>query len=69
MNLCTVTISVAPEVEKRRKPVSLDYLCCHGGSTVKECRYSKPLVIDGETCPYECGWFNCGCTCPTARST
>ena len=67
MNLCTVSIGVAPEAERCRKPVSLRYLCCAGGSTVEACDHYKPLVMNGETCQYECKWFRAGCTCPAAK--
>jgi hypothetical protein len=67
MNLCTVSVGIAPEAEGG-KPVNAEYHCCTGGYSVRRCVYYKPMVgAGGLVCHGECHWFRAGCTCRKAR--
>lgn len=67
MNMCTVAVSVRPEAEPGPKQLQVSYLCCTGGLSVRNCAHYKPLIMDGERCPYECRWFRDGCRCKKAQ--
>lgn len=66
MNLCTVTLEVAPEAHGE-DDVRLTYGCVKDGFTVQACKWYRPLNSAGLVSPYECHWFSGGCNCPRAR--
>ena len=67
INLCTEIITVDPEVYGTNS-VAQRYDCVKTGVYVKACRYYEPMkTTGGEICPYECEYFNNGCTCVKAR--
>jgi hypothetical protein len=68
MNLCAVSLSIAPEAESRRKKVKPEYHCSTGGYSVRRCAFYRPMIgYGGMECREECHWFNDGCTCRKAR--
>lgn len=70
MNLCTVSLSIAPEAERQHKKVMPEYHCTTGGYSVRRCAFYRPMIgYGGMKFEEECHWFNEGCTCRKARQT
>ena len=68
LNLCTEGIRIDPEI-RCTDGVSQVFDCVKGISTVIACRFYRALVGgDGTTYPYECAFFDNGCTCKAART-
>jgi len=68
MNLCTVSLGIAPEAERQRKKVTPEYHCATGGYSVGRCAFYRPMIGPcGMEIRGECHWFRDGCTCRKAR--
>lgn len=66
LNLCTVTLNVAPEAYGEEK-VEVEFSCVKDGFSVKACKWYRPHVAAGLVSPYECAHFSRGCTCSQAQ--
>lgn len=68
LNLCTEVVHTDPEIWGTNG-VSQAFDCVKGAGTVLACAFYRPMTYgDGTPCPYECAFFDNGCTCKAART-
>ena len=68
MNLCTVTLNVSPEAYGE-DAITEEFSCVKDGFSVQACKWYKPFRGSGDvpSSPFECRFFDRGCTCEIAR--